>query len=220
MLFQPSLRWIYINDPSAQTWGTGLHLPGSRGAFGNGSSLQLVSAGIKWDPIDTDFSFHPQWERLWFLILTSSFFLTLVWFYFWWEVHNDYNEINWWVELPLGNLVAIIHLLVQLWIRLDPLDGAVMMIKGRWGGKWDPRRAVSAWSMCRWNVALHLHFVAGFLFVYLDGWLDLKVTEQFGCNYSTKYPWQKFSLKHMGVENIIQSWKELKRSFAVGCAGI
>lgn len=62
--------------------------------------------------------------------------------------------------------------------------------------------------------------VAGFLFVFLDGWLDLKVTEQFGCGYSRKYPWQKFSLKHMGVENIIQSWKELKRSFAVGCAGI
>ncbi|NXF39371.1 GDPD5 protein, partial [Nyctibius bracteatus] len=43
-----------------------------------------------------------QWERLWFLILTSSFFLTLVWFYFWWEVHNDYNEINWFLYNRMG----------------------------------------------------------------------------------------------------------------------
>ncbi|KAJ7423442.1 Glycerophosphoinositol inositolphosphodiesterase GDPD2 [Willisornis vidua] len=42
------------------------------------------------------------WERLWFLILTSSFFLTLVWFYFWWEVHNDYNEINWFLYNRMG----------------------------------------------------------------------------------------------------------------------
>lgn len=115
VLFQPSIRWIYINDPCAQSWGAGLYLPGSKGVkstLGSACSLHSVStAGIKWDPIDTDFSFPPQWERLWFLILTSSFFLTLVWFYFWWEVHNDYNEINWWVELPLGNLVVITHLL-------------------------------------------------------------------------------------------------------------
>ncbi|XP_074917913.1 glycerophosphodiester phosphodiesterase domain-containing protein 5 isoform X2 [Chelonoidis abingdonii] len=43
-----------------------------------------------------------QWERLWFLILTFTFFLTLVWFYFWWEVHNDYNEINWYLYNRMG----------------------------------------------------------------------------------------------------------------------
>ncbi|EOA98048.1 Glycerophosphodiester phosphodiesterase domain-containing protein 5, partial [Anas platyrhynchos] len=43
-----------------------------------------------------------QWERLWFLILTLSFFLTLVWFYFWWEVRNDYNEINWFLYNRMG----------------------------------------------------------------------------------------------------------------------
>ncbi|KAK9402621.1 GDPD5: Glycerophosphodiester phosphodiesterase domain containing 5 [Crotalus adamanteus] len=43
-----------------------------------------------------------QWERLWFLFLTFSFFLTLVWFYFWWEVHNDYNEINWFLYNRMG----------------------------------------------------------------------------------------------------------------------
>ncbi|TRY66158.1 hypothetical protein DNTS_010874, partial [Danionella cerebrum] len=35
------------------------------------------------------------WERLWSLILICTFFLLLVWFYFWWEAHNDYNEFNW-----------------------------------------------------------------------------------------------------------------------------
>uniref|UniRef100_A0A8C3IWM9 Glycerophosphodiester phosphodiesterase domain containing 5 n=1 Tax=Chrysemys picta bellii TaxID=8478 RepID=A0A8C3IWM9_CHRPI len=43
-----------------------------------------------------------KWERLWFLILTFTFFLTLVWFYFWWEVHNDYNEINWYLYNRMG----------------------------------------------------------------------------------------------------------------------
>lgn len=36
-----------------------------------------------------------QWERLWFLLLTLTFGLTLTWLYFWWEVHNDYDEFNW-----------------------------------------------------------------------------------------------------------------------------
>lgn len=36
-----------------------------------------------------------QWERLWFLLLTFTFGLTLTWLYFWWEVHNDYDEFNW-----------------------------------------------------------------------------------------------------------------------------
>ncbi|KAK1800748.1 hypothetical protein P4O66_005946, partial [Electrophorus voltai] len=36
-----------------------------------------------------------QWECTWFLILSSSFLLLLVWSYFWWEAQNDYNEFNW-----------------------------------------------------------------------------------------------------------------------------
>lgn len=36
-----------------------------------------------------------QWELLWSLILLFTFCLLLVWFYFWWEAHNDYNEFNW-----------------------------------------------------------------------------------------------------------------------------
>lgn len=38
-----------------------------------------------------------QWELLWSLILLLTFCLLLVWFYFWWEAHNDYSEFNWWV---------------------------------------------------------------------------------------------------------------------------
>uniref|UniRef100_A0A5F8HGB6 Glycerophosphodiester phosphodiesterase domain containing 5 n=1 Tax=Monodelphis domestica TaxID=13616 RepID=A0A5F8HGB6_MONDO len=44
----------------------------------------------------------PQWERLWFLILIFTFFLTLTWFYFWWEVDNDYNEFNWFLYNRMG----------------------------------------------------------------------------------------------------------------------
>lgn len=36
-----------------------------------------------------------QWELLWSLILLLTFCLLLVWFYFWWEAHNDYSEFNW-----------------------------------------------------------------------------------------------------------------------------
>lgn len=36
-----------------------------------------------------------QWERLWFLLLVCTFSLTLTWLYFWWGVHNDYDEFNW-----------------------------------------------------------------------------------------------------------------------------
>ncbi|XP_064144782.1 glycerophosphodiester phosphodiesterase domain-containing protein 5 isoform X3 [Loxodonta africana] len=42
------------------------------------------------------------WERLWFLLLTFAFGLTLTWLYFWWEVHNDYDEFNWYLYNRMG----------------------------------------------------------------------------------------------------------------------
>nr|XP_045364760.1 glycerophosphodiester phosphodiesterase domain-containing protein 5 isoform X1 [Camelus bactrianus]XP_045364761.1 glycerophosphodiester phosphodiesterase domain-containing protein 5 isoform X1 [Camelus bactrianus]XP_045364762.1 glycerophosphodiester phosphodiesterase domain-containing protein 5 isoform X1 [Camelus bactrianus] len=42
------------------------------------------------------------WERLWFLLLTFTFGLTLTWLYFWWEVHNDYDEFNWYLYNRMG----------------------------------------------------------------------------------------------------------------------
>ncbi|XP_039174765.1 glycerophosphodiester phosphodiesterase domain-containing protein 5 isoform X5 [Crotalus tigris] len=58
--------------------------------------------GCRWKRYQRSHDDTTKWERLWFLFLTFSFFLTLVWFYFWWEVHNDYNEINWFLYNRMG----------------------------------------------------------------------------------------------------------------------
>ncbi|XP_074836998.1 glycerophosphodiester phosphodiesterase domain-containing protein 5 [Carettochelys insculpta] len=58
--------------------------------------------GCRWKRYQRSHDDTTKWERLWFLILTFTFFLTLVWFYFWWEVHNDYNEINWYLYNRMG----------------------------------------------------------------------------------------------------------------------
>nr|XP_020665351.1 glycerophosphodiester phosphodiesterase domain-containing protein 5 isoform X1 [Pogona vitticeps] len=58
--------------------------------------------GCRWKRYQRSHDDTTKWERLWFLILTFSFFLTLIWFYFWWEVHNDYNEINWFLYNKMG----------------------------------------------------------------------------------------------------------------------
>ncbi|XP_015273698.1 PREDICTED: glycerophosphodiester phosphodiesterase domain-containing protein 5 isoform X2 [Gekko japonicus] len=58
--------------------------------------------GCRWKRYQRSHDDTTKWERLWFLILTFTFFLTLVWFYFWWEVHNDYNEINWFLYNRMG----------------------------------------------------------------------------------------------------------------------
>ncbi|KAJ7319733.1 hypothetical protein JRQ81_019244 [Phrynocephalus forsythii] len=58
--------------------------------------------GCRWKRYQRSHDDTTKWERLWFLILTFSFFLTLIWFYFWWEVHNDYNEINWFLYNRMG----------------------------------------------------------------------------------------------------------------------
>ncbi|XP_060091022.1 glycerophosphodiester phosphodiesterase domain-containing protein 5 isoform X1 [Heteronotia binoei] len=58
--------------------------------------------GCRWKRYQRSHDDTTKWERLWFLILTFTFFLTLLWFYFWWEVHNDYNEINWFLYNRMG----------------------------------------------------------------------------------------------------------------------
>ncbi|XP_044306084.1 glycerophosphodiester phosphodiesterase domain-containing protein 5 isoform X2 [Varanus komodoensis] len=58
--------------------------------------------GCRWKRYQRSHDDTTKWERLWFLILAFSFFLTLIWFYFWWEVHNDYNEINWFLYNRMG----------------------------------------------------------------------------------------------------------------------
>uniref|UniRef100_A0A452U251 Glycerophosphodiester phosphodiesterase domain containing 5 n=1 Tax=Ursus maritimus TaxID=29073 RepID=A0A452U251_URSMA len=44
----------------------------------------------------------PWWERLWFVLLSFTFGLTLTWLYFWWEVRNDYDEFNWYLYNHMG----------------------------------------------------------------------------------------------------------------------
>ncbi|KAL4647233.1 glycerophosphodiester phosphodiesterase domain-containing protein 5-like isoform X2 [Arapaima gigas] len=51
--------------------------------------------GCRWKRYQRSHDDTTKWEILWFLILAGTFFLLLVWFYFWWEARNDYNEFNW-----------------------------------------------------------------------------------------------------------------------------
>uniref|UniRef100_A0AAR2LMS7 GP-PDE domain-containing protein n=1 Tax=Pygocentrus nattereri TaxID=42514 RepID=A0AAR2LMS7_PYGNA len=51
--------------------------------------------GCRWKRYQRSHDDTTKWECLWSFILFGTFFLLLVWFYFWWEAHNDYNEFNW-----------------------------------------------------------------------------------------------------------------------------
>uniref|UniRef100_A0A7N8YNW5 Glycerophosphodiester phosphodiesterase domain containing 5b n=1 Tax=Mastacembelus armatus TaxID=205130 RepID=A0A7N8YNW5_9TELE len=51
--------------------------------------------GCRWKRYQRSHDDTTKWELLWSFILLFTFFLLLVWFYFWWEAHNDYNEFNW-----------------------------------------------------------------------------------------------------------------------------
>ncbi|XP_030872159.1 glycerophosphodiester phosphodiesterase domain-containing protein 5 isoform X2 [Gorilla gorilla gorilla] len=58
--------------------------------------------GCRWKRYQRSHDDTTPWERLWFLLLTFTFGLTLIWLYFWWEVHNDYDEFNWYLYNRLG----------------------------------------------------------------------------------------------------------------------
>uniref|UniRef100_A0A3P9C7E5 Glycerophosphodiester phosphodiesterase domain containing 5 n=1 Tax=Maylandia zebra TaxID=106582 RepID=A0A3P9C7E5_9CICH len=51
--------------------------------------------GCRWKRYQRSHDDTTKWELLWSLILLLTFCLLLVWFYFWWEAHNDYSEFNW-----------------------------------------------------------------------------------------------------------------------------
>ncbi|XP_041850114.1 glycerophosphodiester phosphodiesterase domain-containing protein 5 isoform X1 [Melanotaenia boesemani] len=51
--------------------------------------------GCRWKRYQRSHDDTTKWELLWSFILLITFCLLLVWFYFWWEAHNDYNEFNW-----------------------------------------------------------------------------------------------------------------------------
>lgn len=69
-------------------------LPGSWAAS-RGSFWVEAPEGPALPRLTASLALPLQWERLWFLLLTLTFGLTLTWLYFWWEVHNDYDEFNW-----------------------------------------------------------------------------------------------------------------------------
>ncbi|XP_031716534.1 glycerophosphodiester phosphodiesterase domain-containing protein 5 isoform X1 [Anarrhichthys ocellatus] len=50
--------------------------------------------GCRWKRYQRSHDDTTKWELLWSLILLFTFCLLLVWFYFWSEAHNDYNEFN------------------------------------------------------------------------------------------------------------------------------
>ncbi|XP_063058464.1 glycerophosphodiester phosphodiesterase domain-containing protein 5 [Engraulis encrasicolus] len=51
--------------------------------------------GCRWKRYQRSQDDTSKWECTWFFILCCSFSLLLVWAYFWWEAHNDYNDFNW-----------------------------------------------------------------------------------------------------------------------------
>nr|XP_043887872.1 glycerophosphodiester phosphodiesterase domain-containing protein 5 isoform X1 [Solea senegalensis] len=51
--------------------------------------------GCRWKRYQRSHDDTTKWELLWTVILLFTFCLLLVWFYFWWEAHNDYHEYNW-----------------------------------------------------------------------------------------------------------------------------
>ncbi|KAJ8280884.1 hypothetical protein GJAV_G00060430 [Gymnothorax javanicus] len=51
--------------------------------------------GCRWKRYQRSHDSTTKWERLWTLLLVTTFSLLLIWTYFWWEAHNDYNEYNW-----------------------------------------------------------------------------------------------------------------------------
>ncbi|KAM8975081.1 glycerophosphodiester phosphodiesterase domain-containing protein 5 isoform 2-T2 [Pelodytes ibericus] len=59
--------------------------------------------GCRWKRYQRSHDDTTKWELLWFMMLTFTFFLTMIWFYFWWEVENDYNEFNWFLYNRTGH---------------------------------------------------------------------------------------------------------------------
>ncbi|KAM9733531.1 glycerophosphodiester phosphodiesterase domain-containing protein 5 isoform 1-T1 [Menidia menidia] len=58
--------------------------------------------GCRWKRYQRSHDDTTKWELLWSLILLLTFCLLLVWFYFWLEAHNDYNEFNWYLYNSSG----------------------------------------------------------------------------------------------------------------------
>lgn len=58
--------------------------------------------GCRWKRYQRSHDDTTKWELLWSFILLFTFGLLLLWFYFWWEAHNDYSEYNWFLYNQSG----------------------------------------------------------------------------------------------------------------------
>uniref|UniRef100_A0A8C5PCV6 Glycerophosphodiester phosphodiesterase domain containing 5 n=1 Tax=Leptobrachium leishanense TaxID=445787 RepID=A0A8C5PCV6_9ANUR len=58
--------------------------------------------GCRWKRYQRSHDDTTKWEILWLTILAITFFLTLIWFYFWLEVGNDFYEFNWFLYNSTG----------------------------------------------------------------------------------------------------------------------
>ncbi|XP_015235186.1 PREDICTED: glycerophosphodiester phosphodiesterase domain-containing protein 5-like [Cyprinodon variegatus] len=59
--------------------------------------LSLVTGiyGCRWKRYQRSQDESSKWECAWFIILSSSFLLLLLWAYFWLVSQNDFNDFNW-----------------------------------------------------------------------------------------------------------------------------
>ncbi|KAJ8798303.1 hypothetical protein J1605_001428 [Eschrichtius robustus] len=120
-----------------------------------------------------------EWERLWFLLLTFTFGLTLTWLYFWWEVHNDYDEFNWYLYNRTGSwsdwsvpilmttaaaftYVAGLQVLALCHIAVGQQMNLHWLHKAHWGplGRWGSDAALTLWWLFPFQIGLVVILVA------------------------------------------------------------
>ncbi|CAK6967347.1 glycerophosphodiester phosphodiesterase domain-containing protein 5 [Scomber scombrus] len=108
--------------------------------------------GCRWKRYQRSHDDTTKWELLWSLILLFTFCLLLVWFYFWWEAHNDYNEFNWFLynrsgewsdgTVPIlattaAGFTYIAFLMIGVTVALLTTVVGVISINQTWGQEWD-----------------------------------------------------------------------------------
>ncbi|XP_042270602.1 glycerophosphodiester phosphodiesterase domain-containing protein 5 isoform X2 [Thunnus maccoyii] len=108
--------------------------------------------GCRWKRYQRSHDDTTKWELLWSLILLFTFCLLLVWFYFWWEAHNDYNEFNWFLynrsgewsdgTVPIlattaAGFTYIAFLMIGVTAALLTTIVGVISINQTWGQEWD-----------------------------------------------------------------------------------
>ncbi|XP_078470190.1 glycerophosphodiester phosphodiesterase domain-containing protein 5 isoform X2 [Lampetra planeri] len=58
--------------------------------------------GCRWKRYQRSHDDSTKWERLWFLLVFLTCALSAIWFYFWCQASNDYNDFEWFLYSKLG----------------------------------------------------------------------------------------------------------------------